>query len=983
MLPTQVIDIPIAGGIQTKIAEQLVDPPFVSLLENGIFDKSGRIAKRNGYRALPTTGWPSSDAHTLFDHFGELSALTNDEGIVRLSEKNARWSKPSAMAETESHPTIPVEVDRQPVARSPMGSAASVDVATVNGCVCYVWIDTQGTPKIYARVVELETGVTILGPVELTASGITNWSIVKVTYVSNTFLVLGLANASSRLTAWTLNTASTPMAFSAEATVSTGASLPLDVTTTGSEVHVAHSSGAADTILLALNASGTVTRTTTLTGVDCDERVAIIYHAADGKLWLANAWAAATTVQLRVYSTVHVLTNGPWTGITRIGAGIVQITIVENGAGYAWIVVEESANATNNNHVTWRKWQSSATAQSPEIRVYNTQIIAKGFQHGVPGRVYVPCAYYKGASNNTQPAGLLCTPYNVATTTGKIACVARYLVDQIVERIAYDLGNTVRTDATNGVWRTASAVLGGAVGIYGVDAAIFTLPGNGARVVKSGNNSYLASGLLYTYDGERPQETTPHWFAEAPDITLSTGVITAGAHQWCVVWEWTDAKGNVHRSAPSPASASTSVSGSQNATVSFNDLTIKARDGTTASNIRASLYRTLAGGTIYYLVKTEVPAAHATIAGKVKIVDNSTDTTISANGVLYTDGGVLPNDPPPPCLDAVVAKERMFVIDAEHRDTVWFTKLLSDTVAPEFSAALKLRVPQGLGTALASLDDKVVVFTSDGIFIVYGDGPNDTGQQDTFTALQPVPSPDGCISRASIVTIESGVMFQGTKGIHLLDRGLQVTFIGAPVEDILSTYTIASAAHLKSKGLVLFHLKGTSTVIVYDYFNKQWSKWTNHNAACAVIWGDKYTWMRSTGAAFQQDTSYADPSNTHISLKVRTAWLKVAGLEGFQRVRRAHLSATKEAAHGLTIKAGFDGDSSFAETHTFTEAEITALTRYEPGVHIGRQKCKRIRFEIEDSAPNAGPGAGYTAVGIALEIGAKKGINKLPAAARK
>ena len=79
------------------------------------------------------------------------------------------------------------------------------------------------------------------------------------------------------------------------------------------------------------------------------------------------------------------------------------------------------------------------------------------------------------------------------------------------------------------------------------------------------------------------------------------------------------------------------------------------------------------------------------------------------------------------------------------------------------------------------MDGRLVVFKRAVIQAITGAGPNDLGQG-AFNPPQAASTAIGTSIPGSVVAMPDGIMFQSSKGIWLLDRGLGLTYVGAPVE---------------------------------------------------------------------------------------------------------------------------------------------------------------------------------------------------------
>lgn len=136
-------------------------------------------------------------------------------------------------------------------------------------------------------------------------------------------------------------------------------------------------------------------------------------------------------------------------------------------------------------------------------------------------------------------------------------------------------------------------------------------------------------------------------------------------------------------------------------------------------------------------------------------------------------------------------------------------------------------------------------------------------------------------------------------------------------------------------------------------------------------------WTRSTGTQ-----AYLDFDIAGVELSVATSWIKLAGLQGYKRVRWLSLLAEKLADHGLTIKVAYDYSDSLADTYTLTSTEIAAMVNgtEQAKVHLARQVCQAIKATLTDAPAVGGTStAGPRIAGLALDVGFKPGVRRLPA----
>ena len=514
-----------------------------------------------------------------------------------------------------------------------------------------------------------------------------------------------------------------------------------------------------------------------------------------------------------------------------------------------------------------------------------------------------------------------------------------------------------------------------------------------------GGNLLVSGAVLQAYDGVSLTESGFLLFPESVVAVAagSGGSIDAGAHQWRVVYEWTDAQGQIHRSAPS-AAVSVTTAASDEVT-----LTIPTLRVTSKQDVRIAIFRTLASGSVFYRLDTmTAPTLNDPTADSVTYVDNDSDSSISDHEVLYTDGTSgqeLENIPPGACSLITTHRSRAFVKTAPNR--VSFSKLTLDGEPPAFNDGLYL-TPDGRGgeiTALAGMDDKLIIFKQRAVFAVAGDGPSNTGAGDYAEPVL-VTSDVGCDEPRSVVLTNAGLMFHTTKGIYLLDRSLAVTYIGAPVE-AYNDLTITSALVVPGNNQVRFTTSGTVTtengetrtnlVLVYDYLMNQWSTFTRIAAVDAVVSGGVYTWATSRGRVYQEGTGYTDDGQT-IKLRLVTSWLSLGQIQGFQRIYRVMILGDYRGSHSLRVRLGYDfrpeytfdetvgvtgpgtwgSDSAWGTGAVWGGAWPTEWWRVSPQ----RQKCSSIRISVED-VDSTGEGLAITS--IVLLAGVKAGVNKMSA----
>lgn len=502
------------------------------------------------------------------------------------------------------------------------------------------------------------------------------------------------------------------------------------------------------------------------------------------------------------------------------------------------------------------------------------------------------------------------------------------------------------------------------------------------------NQLILNGGITSMYDGNTVAELGFTFFPsiDSAGFNGNAGNIPIdGNYLYTAVYQWTDNQGNLHQSAPGLAVVPTDAAGSpatQECNIIISAPALTTKDPLVNKTITVAVYRTPTNGTLFYLCGYTAVSPDPTSTTTIIFTDNLTDADLVLGTPLYTNGGVLANDPPPPSMISNSHNNRAWLLDSTDPNTNWYSKTSEQTVGASFSGDLIVTVDSKGGpiNGQCELDDKQILFKeNDRIVILYGDGANDTGTGATFAAPQFVQTDVGCSASKSILSQPNGVMFKSPKGWYLLDRSTQVHYIGSPVETY-NSQDVTSALRLKDKTLCVF-LTTSGSTLAYDYFFNQWSTFTNHLGVSADIFQNAYTYARTDGLIYQQiDGRYLDSSTTFL-LRAQTSWLRMDKIQGFQRIRQVfalgdHLSPA--TGHGIQISTAYDFESTFGTPVAYTFTGTGDQFQYRE--HLARQKCDTVSLLIEEVASGAGViGEFLDLTDLGFEAAIKKGPNKLPA----
>jgi hypothetical protein len=541
----------------------------------------------------------------------------------------------------------------------------------------------------------------------------------------------------------------------------------------------------------------------------------------------------------------------------------------------------------------------------------------------------------------------------------------------------------------------------------GINYASFTIATAPTVTSEIGNDLHLSGGFLSMYDGYAPVEHGFHLYPDYVELTGSGagGTMTAQQYFYQVTYEWTDNQGNVFRSAPSIPVSVTTTGATSSVVVNVPTLRMTAK---TANPVNIVIYRWSAAQQTYYRVTSLlIPTQNSTTVDSIAFTDTLPDSGILGNTILYTTGGTVENIGAPATDTMTLFKSRLFLVDSEDKNLLWYSKQVIETTPVEMSDLFTIYVAPttsahgdtGPMRCLTAMDDKLVIFKENAIYYLVGNGPDNTGANNDFSEPVFVTSTVGCDNQNSIVFMPQGLMFQSDKGIWLLDRNLSTSYIGAAVEDFTASATVLSAVNIPGTNQVRFTLDSGIT-LMYDYYYGQWGTFTNVNAISSTLFQNLHTTINSRGQVRQETPGVYLDGSVPVLMSFKTSWLNLMGVQGYERAYQFTLLGTYITPHKLSIGIAYDyqagptqvsviepdnytgaygSDSLYGGSSTYGGNSTVEQWR----TFFARQKCEAFQITISESYdPSFGvpAGAGLTLSGLNLVIGAKKGYRPTKAA---
>jgi hypothetical protein len=198
---------------------------------------------------------------------------------------------------------------------------------------------------------------------------------------------------------------------------------------------------------------------------------------------------------------------------------------------------------------------------------------------------------------------------------------------------------------------------------------------------------------------------------------------------------------------------------------------------------------------------------------------------------------------------------------------------------------------------------------------------------------------------------------------------------------------------------VRFTLKATESattgiVLAFDITEQEWIRRTYRDSVaplasvgfCSSVVADGvwYAAVANNGNVLEEVTTDWTDVGTYVESRIITPWIKVGGVQGFQRVRRLQWLFERFTACDLKIEVAHDWDDA---TYTTPVAWTNiASTDREREHHVARQKTEAIKVKVTDYTPTSGvigTGRGLTHVALRALAGVKQGQGKLLPAAQK
>ncbi len=991
-MPRTTIDIPLAAGLETRDDPKLLPPTKLLDLQNATLGKGRATQKRNGYTALSQSTLATSPATissaTKLATRGDELVLLGGSKLYSYAENHDRWLDRGTLALFDvAVDPVANEVESQPIG----------DCGTANGVTVYAWeneisaatrttkfavVDSTGAPIQVATSLGSNLKaprVLVIGSIILVLVHDTSANDLKVKRIDTSSaanLATSLASALIALGYSDIHDTGDPHAYS------NGTYAVFAVRTTGVNtpvrVGVLMASGA-----VGGNSDGygtaAVSATVFLQGLGGTTKVPVAIHlnaSNVGFLVWEDGGIVKSCAVTNIVSGAGAITYGAVRTVENIAADVERLTCLSDAT-------------TDTGHV----WYSFGTSIRTKYQYTNAGVLSGAltrYQCSLASHAfYVGSAAYVNLHFEPAKTFLLCD--TLFLHYAKEHAGVAYWWGSVTARS--HLPSVSGAYEWVGVYqrRLAPSTSGWTVPLVYTEPSLSRVRYSASTsVVSSAEHRevlFLGSGILWQYDGVSGTDVGFLDYPRKSNATPSnsTGLLSSsGVYTYVGYWEWFDALGNREMSTSAGAFTVTMGATDDTVTITWNPLPFTHKQGTRSAPILA-LYRSALNGTVRYRVSSQNPSSALYLANSpggagasLSFVDTVSDATLVTNELdpyQPSPTDALPVDAvPPPGLRALhVAQERVWGVAREYTRRVYFSKLPLPETAVEWNDGLYIEFPEDI-TGVADVLGRPVFFSTDHIYVVDGEGPDNLGVG-TYSRVEQLPADVGLYQADTLRETPLGWLFLSRKGFRMLTAGLQVPpdFGNSPNAYASQTYT---GAELISGANAVRFLVSSGSTLHYDFERDQWSRFTSHTGVSSIVWRGVYCYVTSGGLVRKEAAGAYTEGGSNIAQVWETAWIRVAGIQGFYRALRIGLLGNWKSAHTVTCQVAYDDVDTYVETFTLTPTAgtIAGTAAYTMRHRLGRQKCSSIKFKFTEVP---GTGAGLELNALALEIRTKDGINRL------
>lgn len=997
------IPINFSRGLDKKTDPFQVQVGNFLSLTNSVFTTTGRLTKRNGFANI--TDLPNTDQTTLTTLNDNLIATGSN--LYAYSNIAQEWINKGQVQ--------PVRLNVQSMIRNSDSQVSPDSATTANGLTVLVYKDSDGNS--YYQISDANTGEQIVSRQELSPGAVSGRTFILGIYFIVTFIASIAGTPHLQYIAIPINNVTNPSPIVDFSTNVGDINSGYDGIVYASSLYLAWE-GVGSVVNIATLTPGLISTSPVVIPASDADLMSVVSDIVNNRIYVSfwdssgnNGYSASFDSVLNpIMTKTQIITATDISELTSIIMDDLLYVFYENVNVYAFPGGAES-DFVSSVIVTPPATVGVGTVSAPVVVLRSVGLASKAFL--LNGIIYLLVVYGDTDQSPSTDDSNESTYFLIDNTGAIIMRLAAtnaggYEASQVLPNVTNVLGTLyvpyIITDFLTTVNKGTNLPAGTPVNaIYtqtGINLAVFNITNSNQQSSEIADALHLTGGQLWEYDGVKPVEHGFHIYPEnIVAVITAGGTLTNQQYFYAFTYEWTDNQGMLHRSAPSIPLPFNPGAASQQATIYVP--TLRLTDKIAPNPVRIVGYRWSTAQQIYYqFTSVTSPVLNDTSVDYVTIIDTASDASILGNTILYTTGGVLENIAAPPSSDSALFNNRLWLIDAEDPNLLWFSKQVIENVPVEMSDLLTLFVAPTTGSqgstgpmkCISAMDDKLIIFKPNAIYYVNGIGPDNTGANSGYSDAIFITATVGSSNPNSIVLIPNGIMFQSDKGIWLLGRDLSTQYIGAPVESFNSN-TVMSAEAIPGTNEVRFVLDNGVT-LMYDYYFDQWATHTNIKAISATLYQGRHTYLNSLAKVFQEAPGTYTDGSVPVLISFTTSWINLAGLQGFERFYFGFLLGMYYSPFKLNVGLAYDYNASYTHNIVITPDNATSNWGEEalwgsggpwggPGnvfrarLFPDKQKCESFQItvqEVYDSTLGVVPGQGLSLSGLNLIAGVKRGF---------
>lgn len=510
-----------------------------------------------------------------------------------------------------------------------------------------------------------------------------------------------------------------------------------------------------------------------------------------------------------------------------------------------------------------------------------------------------------------------------------------------------------------------------------------------------GKSGYLSGSCVKNWDGQVLADAGFHDYPVIAVATLTAGggLTALGTYEYRI---YAVRYNNQGERFESPAVTHTFVplpSGDQSAVLSISTV-----PGVSTDDIIFEIYRTESLGTTFRLEGT---VANDLTVAAVSFTSTMPDATLRSQvGDPHATGtgnaAIVESTAPLGCAILATIGDRLWGAGGQvGAGIVQFSTLKSAGQGAgfdELAGYIQVDNEGGEVTSVAGLNDGVVIFERDRLFVLAGTGPDNFGNG-SYSAPELVLAA-GAVTHFGTALTQLGVLYWGSGGPLLLSMGYKVENVSSPVRPLTETLT-PTGVQVDTARMEAVWFCGTQAVLLnYMGDGPRWARWTLPPiAACSDVRA-----ITTDGRLLTEGGTVGDDGVPYPFLW-RTGNLRAGELlEGGSLIRRVGLAGAFLGAHTLRFHHYYDGSPLWTDevtwapevtswltlgtdVSTLTPAQIDALAihdrsgAYATDVRLRRTTCHYVAIEVSDISSWTPT---YVPFELSLEIGALPGLGRTP-----